>query len=111
MSFSPKKFLPGVSVSAATPANSRHCASLCACLPDLNIEQTGLLVLLQVDVDGEMGVDVSHFVLKTLGDADDHVADEGPDGAEGGDVLARAVVHLDGDGVLGRVGEADGDVA
>lgn len=40
---------------------------------DLNLEAVGILVLLNVDVDGEMGVDVSHLVLEALGDTDDQV--------------------------------------
>lgn len=40
---------------------------------DLNLEAVGLLVLLDVDVDGEMGIDVSHLVLEALGDTDDQV--------------------------------------
>jgi hypothetical protein len=40
---------------------------------DLNLPAVGILVLLKVDVDGEMGVDVSHLVLEALGDTDDQV--------------------------------------
>jgi hypothetical protein len=40
---------------------------------DLNLPAVGLLVLLKVDVDREMGVDVSHLVLEALGDTDDQV--------------------------------------
>ncbi len=46
---------------------------------------------------GEMGIDVAHLVLEALGDADDQVVDEGADCAEGGDVLADAMVDLDAD--------------
>lgn len=45
-------------------------------------------VLLDVDVDGEMGIDVSHLVLEALGDTDDQVVDERSDGSESGDILA-----------------------
>lgn len=38
---------------------------------DLNLEEAGLVALLNVDVDGEMGVDVAHLVLVALGDTDD----------------------------------------
>lgn len=78
---------------------------------DLNLEEAGLLVLLKVDVDGKMGVDVAHLVLEALGDTDDHVVDDGADGAQSGDILAVAVVDLDRDGVLGGVAEADSQVA
>jgi hypothetical protein len=57
-----------------------------------------------------MGVDVAHLVLEALGDADDHVVDERADCAEGGDVLAVAVVHLDVDDALAWVREADIDM-
>lgn len=40
---------------------------------DLNLEAVGVLVLLDVDVDGKMGIDVSHLVLEALGDTDDQV--------------------------------------
>ena len=40
---------------------------------DLNLEAVGILVLLDVDVDGKMGIDVSHLVLEALGDTDDQV--------------------------------------
>lgn len=73
--------------------------------PDLDLVQTGLLVLVDVDVDGEMCVDVAHLVLVALGDADDHVVDDAADGAEGSDGLARAVVQLDRDDILRRVAE------
>jgi hypothetical protein len=78
---------------------------------DLNLEQVGLGVLGDVDVDGEMGVDVSHLVLETLGDTDDQVVDEGSDSSEGSDILADTVVNLDGDLVLLGAGEVDGQVA
>ena len=80
-------------------------------VPDLNLPEAGLAVLLEVDVDGEMGVDVAHLVEEALGDADDHVVDEGADGAEGCDVLARAMVELDLDEILLGVGEGDCEMA
>jgi hypothetical protein len=57
-----------------------------------------------------MGVDVAHLVLEALGDADDHVLDDGLDGAEGGDVLANAVVDLNGDDIALGVCEGDSEV-
>lgn len=78
---------------------------------DLNLVQVGLGVLGQVDVDGEMGVDVSHLVLEALGDTDHQVVDQGSDGAEGGDILSVAVVDLDGDGVLLGESEVHSQVA
>ena len=80
-------------------------------VPDLNLEEVGLLVLLDVDVDGEMRVDVAHLVLEALGNTNDQVVDEGSDGSESSDVLAVSVVNLDADNTgLGR-GEGDRQVA
>lgn len=78
-------------------------------IPDLDLVDT-LGVLVQVDVDGEMGIDVSHLVLEALGDADNQVVHDGSDGTEGGDVLADTVVDVDGDGAGLGLGEGDGDV-
>ena len=47
-----------------------------------------------------MGVNVTHFIFETLGDADYQIVDEGFHGAQGGDILPRTVVHFDNDGVL-----------
>lgn len=80
-------------------------------IPDLNLEETSLGVLLNVDVDWEMCVDVAHLVLVALGDTNDHVVDEGTDGAQGSDILARAVVELDVDDVLGWVRETHREMA
>lgn len=79
-------------------------------IPDLNVELAGLIVLLDVDVDGKMGVDVAHLVLEALGDTDDQVVDDGADGTEGGDALADTVVHLNRDDILLGAAEGDGDV-
>lgn len=74
---------------------------------DLDDEVAGLGILLNVDVDWEMGVDVTHLVLEALGDTDDHVVDQGADSAEGGNVLASTVVELDVDDIALWVGEVD----
>lgn len=57
-----------------------------------------------------MSVDVTHLVLEAPGDTDDKVVDDGADGTEGGDTLAGAVVHLNGDKVLLGAPEGDGNV-
>ena len=75
--------------------------------PDLNLPQSRLVVLLEIDVDGKMRVDVSHLVLETLGDAYDQVEYDGSDGAESSDALARAMVKLDVDDILLWLGKAD----
>jgi hypothetical protein len=79
-------------------------------IPNLDLIKPSLLVLFDVDIDGEMCVDISHFVLVTLCDADDEVVDDGLDSAKGSDILAAAVVDLDGDDVFLGEGEADGEV-
>lgn len=63
--------------------------------PNLDLVVIGLLVLLHVDIDGEMRIHVTHLVLVALGDANDQIVDDGLDSAEGSDILARAVVDLD----------------
>jgi hypothetical protein len=78
---------------------------------DFDLPQASLVALVQVDVDGEMGVDISHLVLEALGDTDNHVLDDGSDGTQSGDVLTVAMVDLDRDGVLLGVSEVDGQVA
>ncbi len=80
-------------------------------VPDLNLVEASLLVLVHVDVDGEMGVDIAHFVLEALGNADDQVVDQCPDGTEGSDVLAVAMMDLDADNALLRDAEVDGEMA
>jgi hypothetical protein len=76
-------------------------------VPDLNLVQASLSVLVNVNVDWEMCVDVSHLVFEALGDTDDQVVDECADGSEGSDVLSGTVVQLDVDDILLWVGEVD----
>lgn len=68
------------------------------------------MVGLDVDVDGEMGVDVTHLVLEAAGNTDHEVVDDGADGAESSNTLAGTVVQLDGDHVLLGAAEGDGNV-
>ena len=79
-------------------------------IPNLDLIKTSLIVLFNVDVDWEMGVDVSHLVPITLCDADDEVSNDGLDSAESSDIFAAAVVDLDRDNVFLGEGEADGKV-
>ena len=69
-------------------------------IPNLQVIETCLAVLLDVDVDGEMGIHISHLVLISLCDANYEVVDDGSDCAEGCDVLARTVVDFDLDNIL-----------
>lgn len=82
-------------------------------LPDLQVEPA-LIVLLNVDVDGEMCVDISHLVLVALGDTNDQVLDDGFHGPQGSDILSRSVVDFDLDELLALLvlgdGECDGNV-
>jgi len=87
------------------PSTSSRCS-----VPDLNHPEASVVVLVKVDVDGEMGVDVAHLVLEALGDTNDHVVDERAHGAESGDVLAGTVVHLNLDDIGSRLLEGDGQV-
>jgi hypothetical protein len=80
-------------------------------IPDLNLPQVGVLVLLEVDVDGEMGVDVAHLVLEALCDTDDHVVDERADCSQAGDLFAHTMVELDVDGVWLGACESDREMA
>lgn len=87
------KLLQSVKILPISHIPSQH-------LPDLDLEETSLAVLLNVDVNWEMGVDVTHLVLEALGNTDDHVVDQGLDCAEGCDILAGTVVELDVDDLL-----------
>lgn len=78
---------------------------------NFDLVAVGLGVLVDVDVDGEMGVDVAHLVLVALHDTGDKVVDDSTNGSEGGDILAGTVVDLNADDALGGLGEADGQVA
>ena len=80
-------------------------------IPDLDLEVTSLAVLLDVDVDGEMGVDVSHLVLEALGNTDNQVVDESSDSSESGDIFSRSVVNFNANNILLRSGKVDCDVA
>jgi hypothetical protein len=79
-------------------------------LPDFEFSQTGFAVLLNVDVDREMGVNIAHFVLVALCNTSDQVLDDRLDGAQRCDVLAAAVVDFNLDDRLLGDGECDGDV-
>ena len=73
-----------------------------------------LRVLLDIDVDGEMSVDVSHLVFVTPRNSSDQVLNDRLDGSEGSDILSRAMVNFDLNELLAFLalgkGECDGDV-
>ena len=70
-----------------------------------------IFVGLEVYVNWKVCVDVSHLVPVALGDAEDEIVDDGPDGAEGGNIFALAMVDLDEDLVFLWLGEGDGNVS
>ena len=76
-------------------------------VPNVNLEQASLRVLLDVDIDGKMCVDISHLVFETPSDADYEVVDEGLDCSKSGDVLPSTMMQLDVHNVFRRMGEAD----
>lgn len=69
-------------------------------VPDLNIVSVGVVVLLNVDVNGEMGIDVSHLVLVSSGHTSDEILDDRLDGSESCDILSWSVVDFDLNGIL-----------
>lgn len=54
-----------------------------------------------------MCVDVSHLVFESFRYTNNQVVDNRFDSAKGSDVLAGAMVQLDVDDILSRVGEAN----
>ena len=63
--------------STFSPSSPRPKVSLWSYIPDVHLKQTSLRVLLDIDVYGEMGVDVAHLVFETLHNTDDQVVDDG----------------------------------
>ena len=71
-----------------------------SCLPDINLEEPRLLVLLDIDVYWEMGIHVAHFVPETFRDPNDQVVNEGFDSTECSDILSCTMVKFDDDGIF-----------
>jgi hypothetical protein len=80
-------------------------------VPDLDLKQASVFVLLKVDVDWEMGIDVSHLVFVALGDADDKVVDQCSDCAESSNIFPCAVVEFDVDEAWGGMREGNCQMA
>lgn len=78
--------------------------------PDLNLLVASLTVRLDIDVDWEMGIDVAHLVLVTLGHTNDHVVDECPDSTESSNRLAATMMQGNIDRVGAGLHESDVDV-
>lgn len=77
-------------------------------VPYLDLIQARFWVIVDIDVDGEMRIDVSHFVFESSRNSNDQVIDDGLDGSESGHVLARAMMQFDIDDFFRGVGKADG---
>ena len=58
-----------------------------------------------------MGVYVTHLVLETLGNTDDHVVDERAHSSEASDLFAYSMVELNLNDVLLGTSETDGEMA
>jgi hypothetical protein len=80
-------------------------------IPDLNLPQTSLVVLVQIHIDGEMCIDVSHLVLEAFCDANNQVVDKSSDRSESSNIFASTMVELDVDDVLLGVREVDCEMA
>ena len=61
-------------------------------IPDIHLVKPGFRILLEVDVDGEVGIHVAHLVFETLGDANYQVVNDGFDSPKCGNVLPCAVM-------------------
>lgn len=98
-------------ISSPSQLSYHSQGSSCSHIPDLDLPKISLVVLVQVDVDWEMGIDVSHLVLEALCDTNDQVVNQCPDSTESGDILAGPVVQFDVDDVLLWVGKVDCQMA
>ena len=76
-------------------------------IPNIDLIQTRFGVLLNVDIYGEMCVDITHLVFEAPRNANNKVVDNRLDCPQSGDVLAGTVVELDVDQVLRRMREGD----
>lgn len=61
-------------------------------IPNIDFKQACLGVLLDVDVDREMGVDISHLIFETLCNSNDQIIDDGLDSSKCSNVFACAMV-------------------
>ncbi|KAH3670097.1 hypothetical protein OGATHE_002910 [Ogataea polymorpha] len=64
-----------------------------------------------INVDREVRVHESHFVLESDGNTLDKVGNQGLDGSQGGDVLSVTVVDSDFNLFVGDLGESNVDVS
>lgn len=61
-------------------------------VPNIDLEKPSLRILLDVDINGKMGVDISHLILEALRNADNQVVDDGFDSSERSNILAGTMV-------------------
>lgn len=76
-------------------------------VPNINLKKPSLRVLLDVDINRKMGVDISHFILEALRNADNQVVYDGFDSPECSNILAGTMMQFDTDEVFRRMGEAN----
>lgn len=76
-------------------------------VPNVNLKKPALRILLDIDINGKMGVDISHLILEALRNTDNQVVDYGFDGSECCNILAGTMMQFDIDEVFRRMGEAD----
>jgi hypothetical protein len=76
-------------------------------VPNLHLVQARFRVTFNVDIDGEMRVNVSHFIPKSTRNTDDQVVDQRLDGSKSSHVLSCAMMELDIYNILRGMGEAD----
>ena len=76
-------------------------------IPNVDLIQPSFAVFLNVDIDGEMRVDITHFVFESPANSNDQVVDNGLDGAKGCDILAGAMVEFNVNHGFRGSGEAD----
>ena len=89
-------------------AKCRLTDDLCwSLLPDFHLKEPSITILIDVDVDGEVSVDVTHLVLEPLGDTDYEVVDECLHSAKSSHIFPGSMVEFDVDGILVWVGEAN----
>ena len=79
-------------------------------IPDFDLVNASLLVLIDIDVDGKMRVYVAHLVFVTLRDTGDHVLDDRANSSKAGDGFACTVMHFNADCVAPALLEGDSEM-
>jgi len=87
-------------IDALNAGGHRHAANVLLAQEVANLNSR--TIILDGDIDGEMGVDGLHLVTVSVGDALHHVFDVTDDGSHGGDVLAASEPLLNLDSLLAQ---------